>query len=121
MKTRIKKKNKFPKLKRYRFPNPFLGIMLVIGPEKEAIKYQEWFFDGAKIKNLSGTGGDKTNGKTLFVPGYELLIWLPHKPKDIYNLGSLVHECLHATFYVAQFLNLKYKRTMEETNEEFFT
>lgn len=43
-----------------------------------------------------------------------VLIWMPHSPRGVETIGTLVHEITHATFFIARNIGLDYSRRSEE-------
>lgn len=89
------KKDLFPKLKRFYFETSFVPVKLIIGKREEAQKYRDWFF-GKKVSFIEPDNDRVLQGQTFHAPGHNIIIWLPHKPRNIRNLGTLIHELTHA-------------------------
>jgi hypothetical protein len=87
-----------------------MEIVFATGKEDNLAEYIAYKFETKEEKIEIGSA----YGYCFYCDGYCPIIWLPRYPKTPRELGTLSHECFHASMHVARWLNMP----VEEKNEE---
>lgn len=90
------------------------SVLCVIGKYENLTPYIKWKFDDKEFNVQNFDVGYESLGKCLFRTGYVPVIWLPRKPRNAREHGTLAHECLHAVWHLFEWASIPITRDTEE-------
>lgn len=93
-------------------------VQFIVGDYGKAVEFCSWMLDQPEIKDAETMEeldkGFVPRGRCFYKNGYMPIIWVPRKPRNDRERGTLAHECLHAVWWIFDWAGLPAVRETEE-------
>lgn len=89
-------------------------IMVHFGSRADLRRKLSKYFGEEDAESIAGRIKDGVNGTSLRFEDNTMLLWMPDKPQNADEFGTLSHEIFHITDYIAGSIDVRLSESSDE-------